>query len=325
MASTVIAMFDRRDEARETERDLLSAGFHQDQVHLVERPAEPGAEGEGWWDRVKSFFGAGAAEERELYREAARRGGVLLTADVPDAEAETVAEIMRRHHPVDMERHTAEGGAPAGETTTAPTGRTAEGEARIPVAEERMKVGKREVARGGVRIHRTVTEQPVEEEVRLREEHVRVERQPTDRPVEPGDRAFEERTVEAAETGEEPVVEKEARIVEEVRIGKDVEERTEEVRGTVRREDVEVERIGEDELRRDYETYFAQRGYPYEHYRRSFEYGDRLALEGRYMGRDWAVIEPEIRSTYESQHPGRWEQDREAIRRGYERRRGRAV
>src|SRR5437764_3366736 len=50
--------------------------------------------------------------------------------------------------------------------------------AAIPVVEEQLKVGKREVQRGGVRVFSRVVETPVNESVNLREEHVNVERRP---------------------------------------------------------------------------------------------------------------------------------------------------
>ena len=67
----------------------------------------------------------------------------------------------------------------------AATPRRVEGqeEVTIPVVEEDLTVGTREVERGHVRIYSRGTEQPVEEAVRLREERVTVERRPVDRPA----------------------------------------------------------------------------------------------------------------------------------------------
>ena len=109
----------------------------------------------------------------------------------------------------------------------------------IPLAEENIEVGKRMVDHGTTRIRRYVVETPVEREVTLRGERVSIEhRQPVETSV-PG-HAFEERTVEVHETEEVPVVEKTARVVEEVAIRKEETERTETVRDTARREEVEV-------------------------------------------------------------------------------------
>ena len=48
----------------------------------------------------------------------------------------------------------------------------------IPVAEEELRVGKREVSGGRVRVRSYVVETPVQEQVSFREEHVSVERRP---------------------------------------------------------------------------------------------------------------------------------------------------
>ncbi len=106
-----------------------------------------------------------------------------------------------------------------------------------------MNVGKREVAGGRVRVRSYVVEQPVEEQVNLRDESVNVERRPVDRPLTGADRdrAFQERTIEAEEKSEEAVVNKEARVKEELVVNKDVNQRTETVSDTVRRTEVEVQ------------------------------------------------------------------------------------
>ncbi len=112
----------------------------------------------------------------------------------------------------------------------------------IPVVAEELQVGKREVERGGVRVQKRVTETPVEEEVNLREEHVNVARYDTDYTFHGHEsEAFKESVIEIKEAYEEMVVNKKARVVEEVVINKDVEEHTETVRETLRRTDVEVE------------------------------------------------------------------------------------
>lgn len=120
-------------------------------------------------------------------------------------------------------------GAPAGEGT----------EERIPLVEENLRVGKRQVIEGRVRIRSYVVETPVTESVQLRDEHVEVERRPVDRPLT-GNEAdpFREREIEAVETREEPVVSKDARVREELVMRKSVQEREEAVHDTVRRTEV---------------------------------------------------------------------------------------
>ncbi|RKK01595.1 DUF2382 domain-containing protein [Pseudoroseomonas wenyumeiae] len=119
-------------------------------------------------------------------------------------------------------------------------GRTGE-EGVIPVVQETLRVGKRDTQQGRVRVRAYVVETPVSEQVSLRQEYVEVQRRPVDRPLSDADDAFREQTIEAVEHREEPVVSKEARVVEEVSINKEATERTETVEGTVRRQDVKVE------------------------------------------------------------------------------------
>jgi uncharacterized protein (TIGR02271 family) len=114
----------------------------------------------------------------------------------------------------------------------------------IPVVEEELHVGKREVGHGRVRIQSRVVERPVQEQVTLREERVDVERRPVSGLTQAGSISgdpFQERTIEVEERREEAVVSKEARVTEELVVRKDVEERTETVSDTVRRTEVDVE------------------------------------------------------------------------------------
>ena len=118
-------------------------------------------------------------------------------------------------------------------------------EARIPVVEDEVRIGKRQVVGGGARVRSFTREAPAEEQVVLREEFVDVENRPcerqlTDSDVEAGG-LFTERVFEIAEMREEPVVTKSAVVREEVIVRKTVKERTETVRDTVRRTEVEVE------------------------------------------------------------------------------------
>ena len=111
----------------------------------------------------------------------------------------------------------------------------------IPVAEERLNVGKRDVSHGRVRVRSYVIETPVSEQVSLRQEHVEVERRPVDRATTSAEDAFQERTIEMDERSEEAVVSKEARVKEELVVKKDVEQRTKTVSDTVRSTEVNVE------------------------------------------------------------------------------------
>jgi uncharacterized protein (TIGR02271 family) len=110
------------------------------------------------------------------------------------------------------------------------------------VYEEQLKVGKRIVEQGRVRVRVYTVEHPVQEGVNLREERVAVERRPADRPASgmPGE-AFQDRTIDVTTHREEPVIAKEARVKEEVVVRNQADQRSETVRDTVRRTEVEVD------------------------------------------------------------------------------------
>jgi uncharacterized protein (TIGR02271 family) len=116
-------------------------------------------------------------------------------------------------------------------------------EQHIPLVEEELRVGKREVSRGGARVRSYVTETPVHEQVRLRNEHIDIERRAVDQPLSAADAdAFRERSIEVTATGEEAVVAKNTRVVEEVVVSKTADERIEDVADTVRRTEVDIDR-----------------------------------------------------------------------------------
>jgi uncharacterized protein (TIGR02271 family) len=214
----------------------------------------------------------------------------------------------------------------------------------IPVVREELQVGKRAVQHGGVRVYSRVTEEPAEEQVRLREERVQVERRPADRAVRPEDTAaFQETAFEMRETAEEPVVAKQARVIEEVVIGKDVQERTETVRDRVRRTSVDVERTGdaeragraagggtpryeawESDFRQHCDTAFAGSGWSYEDCAPAYRYGHTLASDPGFAGRDWPAIEADARQRWEEHNPGTWDRFEDSIRYAWDRVRGQA-
>jgi uncharacterized protein (TIGR02271 family) len=87
-------------------------------------------------------------------------------------------------------------------------------------------------------------ETPVEENVTLHSERVSVERRPVTGDARVTDADFTDKTIEMTETDEEAVVGKTARVKEEIVVRKDATDRTETVRDTVRREDVEITKDG---------------------------------------------------------------------------------
>jgi len=272
-------------------------------------------------------------EDAEYYAEGVRRGGVLVTVRTTPALTDRAADILDDAGAVDVDKKSQEwrssGWTPQfqhGERTSDRTGNLAVADRKgadrnmnertMNVVQEELQIGKREVGRRGVRIYSDVTEQPVEKTVTLREEHVHVERQPVNRPATPGElEAFKEGEIELTETREEPMVNKTARVVEEVRVGKDVQERTETIRDTVRRKDVRVEETGATGSRIDYEND--------KRYAGAYSFGRDYATNARYRDRDWNVVEHDVRRDWEARGEGTWEEFKEAVRHGWDKVRGR--
>jgi len=118
----------------------------------------------------------------------------------------------------------------------------ADGALRVPVAEERLTVGKRAVDRGEVAIRKTLTEEEQTVPVTLTHEEIRVEeRAITDRPAI-GTDLFQEETIRVALRGEEAVVAKETVITGEVVIEKDAVSEERQITDTVRKQRVDVDR-----------------------------------------------------------------------------------
>ena len=115
-------------------------------------------------------------------------------------------------------------------------------EIRIPVMEEELIAAVREQEAGAVRIEKDVIEEERTLNVPITEERVRVERRVVDRPATSADAtAFQETVIDVPLTTETVDLQKEARVAEELVVSKEAVERTEQVSGTVRREEVYVD------------------------------------------------------------------------------------
>lgn len=119
----------------------------------------------------------------------------------------------------------------------------------IPVIQEELEVGKKTVETGGIRLRSRIVENQVQEDITLREEKVTVNRTPVDRAATSSD--IREDTLEVTERSEVPVVNKEARVVEEISLNKDVTERDEVIRDTVRSTEVDVDKLEGNTNKRD--------------------------------------------------------------------------
>jgi len=321
---------------------------------------------------VAGLIDSGVPEEdAQYYAEGVRRGGTLVMVTGPDNLAQKAADIMNRYGAIDVHeragqwkqsgwkgydanakpyttsdiekfRTTHKSMPSTASTTNTQPSRSStqdQGKKVLPVVEEELQVGKREVEKGGVRVYKQVTERPVDEQVTLRQEKVNVERRPVDRAVSAADEnAFKETSFEMTERSEEAVVSKKARVIEEVIVSKDVTQHTETIHDTVRRTDVKVEQTGAtnqttnqsagsmrsfdtyaNDFRTHYNTNYAKSGYTFDQYSPAYRYGYNLASDKNYSNRNWNDFESDVRSQWETRNKGTWEDFKDAIRTGWER------
>jgi uncharacterized protein (TIGR02271 family) len=126
-----------------------------------------------------------------------------------------------------------------------PTGQSAQEGATVQLREEQVKVGKREVEAGGVRLRKIVRTETVNQPVELKREEIVVERVPGKETTgQPSGKDFQQEDIFIPLCREEAVVEKESRVREEVRVSKKAETERQTVSQQVRKEDIEVQRSG---------------------------------------------------------------------------------
>jgi uncharacterized protein (TIGR02271 family) len=120
--------------------------------------------------------------------------------------------------------------------------------ATVQLHEEQVKVGKREVEAGGVKLRKVVRTETVNQPVELKREEIVVERVSGSQAglkEQPGCEGFKEQDIYIPLRREEAVVEKESRVREEVRVSKKAETERQNISQQVRKEDVEIQRSGQ--------------------------------------------------------------------------------
>jgi uncharacterized protein (TIGR02271 family) len=198
-------------------------------------------------------------EDASYYEDRINNGGVFLSVDTRNAGigADEIRDILHRSggHNSSRPRETQSSASTAGGATFggedrgsyAGSSERTVAEERIPIVEEELQVGKREVERGGASIHSHVEETPVSEQVNLREEHVSVERRPVieTEPLSGSDldrtSLLQDQEIDMRATGEEAVVAKQAHVNEELIVRKTETDRTENIQDTVRHTEVDVD------------------------------------------------------------------------------------
>jgi len=281
MALTVVGVFDDAQEAQKAVNDLVSEGFSRDSIDLstntgqypdggsdADRTVNHNDDDSGIGGFFKSLFGSDDDDDYRRHTTVAQRGSLVTVHAMSEDQAEKAADILDDNGAVNVNDRAEQYGYAGTGTMGASTSVTGMGvgndmdmndmdmtnrsttdradtDQTIKVIKENLEVGKREVEQGGTRVRSRIIERPVEESVRLREERVTVQRNPVNRPATDADlNAFKEGDITMTEYSEVPVVSKTANVVEEISVGKEVNERTETVQDTVRETEVDVDNLG---------------------------------------------------------------------------------
>ena len=239
MSRTVTALYDSREEA---DRALRSLKAQMSLAHAeIYDPTAASMEALQRLDLTPHEL---TVCERKL-----ETGDYMLLAQVKSGEdPDQIITVLERIAADD---------SPSSHSPASVTGVSAKGDAspviaeeRLPMVEEELRVGTREVVRGGAKVRTRVEELPVTQEVELIEEFARVEKRPARRPVSEQELEqaglLRERVIEIAQVREEAVINKEAFVREEVVVTKTIERRVEQIHETLRRTEVETEELGVD-------------------------------------------------------------------------------
>jgi uncharacterized protein (TIGR02271 family) len=236
---TVVALFDTRAAAVEARNALVSEDVPEQAISIFdgERLAREGSTGgrslgePALW---RSLFGPTFQDhEAAVYQRALQRGGAILAARVAAVDVGRILVLFESFQPLDVKERSE---ALLKEAWDG-------GEQAVQLLEEQLEVAKRTVRLGTTRVRRYVIEHPVEAEISLHEEHAEILRRAAADPSFIADADWADQTIEIEETAEQAVVVKHARVAEEVIIRKTGSDRVETVRDTVRKQEVEIERI----------------------------------------------------------------------------------
>jgi len=264
---TLVAVYDTHEHADAAVKALKAAGFHESDISVFDdqrlmagrKTLAEGVKQPGFWQRL---FGTDVYEhEATVYGQSIEDGGVVVSLRVPENEVAHATAVLDIHRPADVhDRAVTLGVAPAAKVetiqkeiaevplaaaqTVAVTPKLASAMPEVlRLAEEQLNVGKERIETGRTRVRRFVTEKDVAADVTLHEEHAEVIRKAISDPKYVGDIDWADEDIEVVESAEHALVNKTARIVEEIGLKKVGTEHVETIRDKIRRQQVEIQRV----------------------------------------------------------------------------------
>ncbi len=268
MSNTVIGIFRTGEEAQYAANQLKKHGIEAGNIDLSARPAGKDYTHDDEYHNENAItrffdnlFGDDEDEKRKnMYCDVATRNSLLTVHAKSKAEAEKALTALNNAGAIDIEgdyNHYQKATSSEHKDYSLDhynkyreTGHT--GEQSAKVIKEEMHVGKQDTVTGGARLRSYMIEKPVEETVRLRVEHAYVERQPVNRAATEADFAnFKEGEISVTEHAERATMSKDAKVVEEVKLGKTTEYQKQTIKDTVRETKVEVEKTNINDKKRN--------------------------------------------------------------------------
>jgi len=314
---TVIGLFDDREEGMRAYTALNNEGYALADLDILTNDDKDDV------PKLAALRTLVPEPDVDVYLEGVRQGGTIITANVADSSAARAAEIMSNFTMVNIADRLVQLQSVNPNLVLSDPARD---EHVLEVIEEDLQVGKGEVERGRMRIYSVITEQEVAQDVALRDETIRVNRRPVNRQVEIRPDLFQERSYEMVEMDEIAMVGKTARVVEEVVLGKDVVDKIETIKETIRRQDVQIEEVPaarsfatyEADFRSFYDQKLANKGVQYDELRPALNYGYNLATREPFRSSPWSAVEADARRIWEDKNPGTWDQNKAVIHYAWE-------
>jgi uncharacterized protein (TIGR02271 family) len=316
---TVIGLFDDRNEAMQAYAALQTDGFAKADLDILTNDDK---DDEPKLAKMKKYI---PEPDVTIYLEGVRQGGTIITANVADTQVSRAAEIMSGYNMVNVQKRATELTTKSAEPLPVLSD-AALNDNVIEVIEEDLVVGKEAVERGRMRIYNVVTEREVAQNVGLRDETIRVTRRPVNRAVNLSDDLFRSKSFEMVEIDEIAKAAKVARVVEEVYLGKEVVEKVETIKETLRRQDVQIEEFGaarpysdyDAQFRSYYNTKLSTSGVAYDQLTPGLRFGYQLATTEPFRSSPWSAVEVDARRIWEEKNPGTWDANKAVVQYAWE-------
>jgi uncharacterized protein (TIGR02271 family) len=250
-STTIVAgVFDQEAQARQALNALRQAGFGYDQVGV----ATPGQKG---INLQSDLLDLGVSREGANYYAQQLGAGHTVVSVRPDGREQEAHTILHQYSGYDYEHQTAETQTAAGysrnaaATQTATTGTQTSGTDEyyqprsLRLREEQLNVTKQREQAGEVNLHKEVVSEQKTINVPVTHEEVVIEQHPVTGGQVDNTPIGEGETIRVPVTEEKVNVSKDTVVTGEVAIGKREVQQTQQVRDTVKREEVQVNQEGD--------------------------------------------------------------------------------